>query len=333
MAVTADGGADSAAPTDAAAGETTSGGSADVADSGTGSADSAEQPDADWSELLDPEDAASGDATSPDSTGDTGTDSCPERAKIVYVVTSTKQLLSFVPDKLKFELVGTLACPGTGSGQPFSMAVDRQANAWVLYSTAVGSGAGVFKVSTLNASCQPTSYQNASLGFDLFGMGFSADQPAVPDEHLWIAGTKGSQFNTGSCKLGTLDTATMQPSVVGALPTSYGCPDLSGNGNAELYGFFPNASPPAIAKIDKSNAQILKSWPLPAQAFSNTEAWAFAQWGGLLWLFFKSYDAPSSSVWTLDPQTGKSALVVASTGYKIVGAGVSSCAPSKPTVP
>lgn len=305
----------------------------DVAEAGSAPGDSVDGSDVDWSELLDPEDAATGNASTPDSGVDAGSDSCPERAKIVYVVTATKQLLSFTPDKLKFELVGTLACPGTGSGQPFSMAVDRLANAWVLYSTVLGSGAGVFKVSTLDASCQPTSYQNAALGFDLFGMGFSADQPALPAEHLWIAGTKGSQFSTGSCKLGTLNTATMQPAVVGPLPASYGCPDLTGNGNAELYGFFPNASPPAIGMVNKATGQIAKSWPLPAQAFSNTEAWAFAQWGGLLWLFFKSYSAPSSSVWTLDPASGKSAMVVGSTGYKIVGAGVSSCAPTKAVAP
>lgn len=295
--------------------------------------DGAAEGDVDWSELLDPEDAGSGDAAGPDAAADAATDACPERAKIVYVVTSSKQLLSFTPDTLAFKPVGTLSCPGASTSQPFSMAVDRQANAYVLYSTALGQGAGVYKVSTLDASCQATPYQVGVQGFELFGMGFSADSPALPDEHLWIGGTNWAGFNTGSCKLGTLDTQSYQPQLAAMLPAGMGCPEVSGNGNAELFGFFPNASPPTVGRIHKTTGKLTSSWPLPAQAFKNIEAWAFAQWGGLLWLFFKTSDGSSSSVWTLNPQDGAVKMVVASTGLKIVGAGVSSCAPSKAVAP
>lgn len=324
-------GADAAAKADANPAEVS--GPTDADQGGEILSDTAAEADVDWSELLDPEDASAADSAGPDAGGDAATDACPERAKIVYVVTSSKQLLSFTPDTLAFKPVGTLACPGASTSQPFSMAVDRQANAYVLYSTALGQGAGVYKVSTLDASCQATPYQVGVQGFELFGMGFSADSPALPDEHLWIGGTSWAGFNTGSCKLGTLDTQSYQPQLAAMLPAGMGCPEVSGNGNAELFGFFPNATPPTVGRVHKTTGKLTSSWPLPAQAFKNIEAWAFAQWGGLLWLFFKTADGSSSSVWTLNPQDGAVKMVVASTGLKIVGAGVSSCAPSKAVAP
>ncbi len=289
-------------------------------DSGAALDDSSE-PDVDWSELLDPEDTGS------DPSPDTAVpDQCPERAKIVYVVTKGNQLLSFSPDSLLFKPVGTLGCPAGVGNTPFSMAVDRKANAYVLYQS-FASGAGVFKVSTLDASCTGTTYQPNLNGFEVFGMGFSSDAPAIPDETLWIAGTQALSFQAGPCKLGTLDATTLKTQAVATIPPAYGCPDLTGNGQAQLFGFFPNANPPAVGQIDKQTAQITKSWPLPA-SFASTEAWAFAQWGGKLWLFAKTAGDVNSNVWSLDPVSGVTTKALNNIGHVIVGAGVSSCAPT-----
>jgi hypothetical protein len=319
-----------------------------TADGGGGNGgvdDASEGSDVDWSELLDPEDTGSGSSGGGGSDGGGsggggsggggGGDDCPERAKIVYVVTESNQLLSFSPEQLKFDLVGTLKCPPSVGAQPFSMAVDRQANAYVLYSTAFGGGGGVCKVSTLDASGQGTTYIPGIQGFELFGMGFSANQAALPDESLWIGGTKASLYNNAAntCYLGFLDGNSLQPTKVAAFPAGWGCPELTGNGMAELYGFFPNASPPAVGKIDKATAQITKAWPLPAAFSTGLAAWAFAQWGGQLWLFFKGAGDPSTNVWTLDTKTGSVVKVLPNIGKIIVGAGVSSCAPSASKTP
>ncbi len=286
----------------------------------------------DWSELLDPEDAGATDAgpsTADLPSKDATTDDCPDRAKIVYVVTKGNQLLSFVPDKLLFKLVGNLQCPVQGGQTPFSMSVDRQANAWVLFVSALGQGGPVMKVSTENAACQATTYQLGQQGQELFGMGFSSDAPAALTEKLYLAGTTSFNFALqGGCALATLDTKTMLVQTIAALPKQLGCPDLSGNGNAELFGFFPQTNPAQVVKLDKVTAQPLKNWPLPAGAFAGVEAWAFAQWGGKFWLFFKSNGDLSSSVWSLDPGTGTATKVLANTGHVITGAGVSSCAPT-----
>ena len=282
----------------------------------------------DWSELLDPEDTGSDAAPlelPPKS--DAFSEDCPERAKIIYVVTKFGQLFSFTPDKLKFALVGALNC-GFNGGTPFSMGVDREANAWVLYQSGLGQGGPLYKVSTIDAKCQPTNFTSGLGGFELFGMGFSADNPAGVTEKLFIGGGSSMEFIMGSCKLGTLDLKTMQAQAIGAFPAGNGCPDLTGNGNAELFGFFPQTNPAVVAQINKGTGKFTKSWPLPAGSFNGVEAWAFAQWGGKFWLFFQGAADATSAVWSLDPATGNAVKVLNNTGYIIVGAGVSSCAPT-----
>lgn len=294
------------------------------------------EPDTDWSELLDPADTGVADSGPPDSgaKGDGGSDECPERAMIVYVVTKANQLLSFTPDKLAFKLVGTLKCPVPAGMTPFSMGVDREANAWVLFNSAFGQGGPLMKVSTLDASCVGTAFVNGVAGYELFGMGFSSDIPNGLTEKLYLGGTTSMNFAlNGGCNLGSLDLKTMQINSVGAIPKNLGCPDMSGNGNAELYGFFPQTNPAQVVKMDKATGQPVKNWVLPAGAFGSVQAWAFAGWGGKFWLFFQGGADITTAVWSLEPATGVAKKVLNNTGYVVVGAGVSSCAPSKPSVP
>jgi hypothetical protein len=304
-------------------------------------ADATPEPDLtdaepDWAGLLDPPETDASDAADSLPKPDlppAATDDCPERAKIVYVVTQQDMLLSFDPDAAALKPVGKLNCPAGFGSSPFSMGVDRQANAWVLYQTGFGAGS-LWKVSTLDASCQATTFKPGQAGFELFGMGFSADAPLQKDESLWAAGGGALTFTMGQCSFGTIDTKTMLLKPVGKLQAGPGCPDLTGNGLAELFGFFTTSNPPSVARIDKATGQTLQSWPLPAAQFSgSTAAWAFAQWGGKLYLFFDNEATASTTISTLTPDTGVVATVKANIGHVVVGAGVSSCAPSKQAVP
>lgn len=267
---------------------------------------------------------ASKEVSSSDGSGATD---CNARAKIVYVVTEQNVLLSFQPDKLTFKVVGTLNCPA-GGGNPFSMSVDRNADAWVLYQNAI-SGGGIYKVSTLDASCTATKFKAGSGGtVELFGMGFSANSPGSTDETLFVAGASGANYQTVKNTLATIAFPSMALSKVATIDIAGGA-DLTGNAKGELFGFFPDTSPPSVRQIDKTTGfTTSKSWPLPSSSFNSTQAWAFAQWGGTFYLFFKSFSDPSTNVWTLDPVTGTVTKVKSSIGYTVVGAGVSSCAPS-----
>ncbi len=258
----------------------------------------------------------------------TNNSNCNERAKIVYVVTEQNQLLSFTPDKLTLKLIGTLNC--NASGTPFSMSVDRNANAWVLYQAGTFSvtGEGIFKVSTLDATCQSTSYKPNTKGLELFGMGFSSNGFGAQDETLFIAGGAASSFQTTKNLLGSIAFPSMAVSNLATIDIAGGA-DLTGNGKGELFGFFPDSSPPSVRQIDKTNGTTTgQSWPLPASVFNNTQAWAFAQWGGNFYLFFQSITDPSTNVWKLDPTTGQATKVLSNIGYTVTGAGVSSCAPT-----
>lgn len=250
---------------------------------------------------------------------------CAQDARWIYLVHSDQlgsnhQLLRFEPDKLSLTPVGTLQCAGPGipndpfggllAGTPFSMAVDRSATAWVLY-----NDGRLYHVSTEDASCSPTSFA-AQGNFNTFGMGFVTDQPGGSEESLYVASA------VGSAMLGRLDTNTLSIQSVGVVG---GSPELTGTGNAQLWGFFPNTSPASVRRIDKATGGTLQDFGL---GFSTTPmAWAFAFWGGRFYVFIEGQTDTSTQVWRLDPTTGASQQVLASTGYHIVGAGVSTCAP------
>lgn len=288
---------------------------------------------ADWGNYFDDvaDDAGPADASGKDGApADSGLlDNCNERAKIVYVVTEQNDFLSFDPETLKFKLIGKLNCANDGS-TPFSMSVDRNADAWVLYQAGFGGGGEkLYKVSTLDASCQNTNYQSNQSGFTTYGMGFSSDAAGSNDETLFL----GKYTMFGASQLGTLSFPNLKVTSVAPLPNGAASPELSGNGLGELYGFFPASNPPSVRRIDKATGATPKIWPLPVNQFSGINAWAFAQWGGDFYLFFKTFSMGSSSVWKLDSTTGIAKSSLVNIGYTITGAGVSSCAPSSTLKP
>ncbi len=306
-------------------------GNLDIDDSGNGEPDSSSEPDVvsepdgedqDWSNYFD-DVVDSGPTTKPDS-GPIGQD-CIARAKIIYVVSEQNFLLSFDPDTMKLKKVGALNCASAGT--PFSMAVDRNATAWVLYRPNFMGAGSLFEVSTLDAKCKSTTFQPGQNGLELFGMGFSADAANSADETLYIAGLGYSTFESNYNKLASVAFPSMKVTTVGTINVKSGA-DLTGNGLGQLFGFFPNTSPPSVREIDKSSGMTGKTYNLPPSSFSGTQAWAFAQWGGAYYLFFKSVSDASTNIWQLDAKTGAVKVVMANIGYTITGAGVSSCAPS-----
>lgn len=251
--------------------------------------------------------------------GDSGTVSdCAEAARWIYLVDSDGSLVRFEPDSVRFTPIGTLSCPASSLATPFSMSVDRNANAWVLY-----SDGNVFSVSTSDASCRATGFTPNQAGFEVFGMGFASNGAMSTDETLYIAGGPESMIGTGA-NLGRLDTASLSVSSIGALP---GWPELTGTGLGELWGFFPMTSPASVRQIDKASGGTSREFPLSAIDTTSTQAWAFAFWGGRFYIFIQALFDTSTNVWRLDPTDGSVIELVHDSGYRIVGAGVSTCAP------
>lgn len=297
-----------------------------VADSATDAAADADDDAADWAGYFD---------DVPDTTDASDAKpafECSERSKLVYVVSAEKVLLSFQPADKELKVVGTLNCPAPAGDTPFAMGVDRNADAWVLYQSSIGQGGSLYKVSTLDASCEATAFQPGQKGFELFGMAFVSQNQGLQDETLYIAGAPAGQFSSGTGSLGKVSFPDLTVTKIGSLNSGPGSPDLTGNGVGQLWAFFPSTSPPSVRKLNVQTAATDFTFPLPAQSFSGVQAWAFAWWGGDFYLFFKSGFDGSSAVWKLASDTGEVSKVIANSGYTLVGAGVSSCAPnSQPT--
>ncbi|MBI5486415.1 MAG: hypothetical protein HY905_03695 [Deltaproteobacteria bacterium] len=264
--------------------------------------------------------------TDGDGGGDDVGDGCDERARWIYIVSAENQLIRFYPDELRLEPVGTLDCTPTGTGAtPFSMSVDRSATAWVLYGPGLfGGNAGeLFRVSTVDAHCESTTFERNQEGLEVFGMGFSSDEAGGDRETLFIGGGPQLSIGTGTSTLATIDMAALRVGSIGPLP---GWPELTGTGAAELWGFFPDTDPPSVSKIDKASGNVSDTYDLPIDTTS-TEAWAFAFWGGDFWIFLKTLADSSTNIWKLETDDRSVTNVYPDIGQRIVGAGVSTCAP------
>ncbi len=132
---------------------------------------------------------------SPTSDCDTGS------ASQIYVVattinpntgSSTDQFLSFSPTNGNAftPIGGNLSCPagapfpsqdpGDGVSHPYSMSVDREGRAWVLYSSGE-----IMWVKLADGTCSKSGWVSGGAGYQLFGMGFTATSAGSSDERLY----------------------------------------------------------------------------------------------------------------------------------------------------
>jgi hypothetical protein len=250
--------------------------------------------------------------------GNSNSDNCSEEAKLVYTVDQNNQLATFDPVTKAFMDLGALDCPAEFLASPFSMGIDRTAGAWVLYSSGE-----LFKVDTKTLACSPTTWSSPS-GLLQFGMGFSTDTAGGTTDTLYIAGGSGPTQPTSA--LNRLDTNSMTPSPVG---TVTGWPELTGTGNAELWGFFPTTTfggIPRVEQIDKTSGAAARTFNLP-DLTGNASAWAFAFFGGDFFIFLMRDTELATTVYQIDGMDGGIKGMTATNGRTIVGAGVSTCAP------
>ncbi len=244
---------------------------------------------------------------------------CDVPTTYVYVITDDSHLYRFEPDKLLFTEIGEVRCPTTEL--PFSMAVDRHGRAWVNYDRG-----GLFQVSTRTAACTTTTFSAGAgaNGFIQFGMGFATDGD-TSKETLYVAGV------TPALGLGRLDTTTMKIEPIGDFtrPLAGQWAELTGTGGGLLFGYFQLTDETLIAKIgtDTGEATTLR---VLSREKRTTSDWAFSFWGGDFW-FYTAREGGTSQVTRLRTATdGSYDVVVPDTHIRIVGAGVSTCAPRAP---
>lgn len=258
----------------------------------------------------------------------------------ILVVSSENVLLKFYPGKnYTFEKVGDLTCPANGA-TPFSMAVDRTGKAWVLYNN--GQIFHVITSPTAPPQCLGLNYQTGQQGWDTFGMGFVSDAVGGADETLFVIDAGGSFSDSQG--LGKISASSLQLSTIGAFDggLTTRSAEVTGRGDARLFGFFVDlngGASPSIAEIDKTTAHIISN-DVQTSVPPTINSWAFAHWGGSFYMFTGS-SGNASRVDKFTPATATSpatttqvvtSVVVDGQSQSIVGAGVSTCAPTEPPI-
>lgn len=244
------------------------------------------------------------------------TDNCSEEAKLVYVLSDANQLYSFNPQAKQFTLIGPIKC--NTSLQPNSMAVDRNAVAWVNYVNGTDTNGVIFKVSTKDASCEASPAVQLVSGWNRIGMGFSTNGGDPNSETLFVSATSGNG-------LGKINAANTLNPIAGFSPATFSgaSAELTGTGDGRLYGYF-TTFPVQVGQIDKatgavSNGKVITGLATPS-------AWAFSFWGGSFYLYAAGLG--NSNVTKYDPVAGTiNNSYMVDIGFRIVGAGVSTCAP------
>ena len=239
---------------------------------------------------------------------------CAETTKLVYVVTKSNELHRFSPTDLTFTKIGTLGCPAKPTATPHSMAVDRNGTAWVLY-----TDGRIYLVSTADASCTVSPYLRNQSGYFAFGMAFVSDGVDAKNERLMIS-------DRDTTRIGVIDTKTLVVSTLG----DHGVPifpptELSGTGSGRA--FLYAAVDGVIAEIDRKTGVQSSYHKVPSASLSEAgSGFAFAHWGGDLWLF--SGTAGTSRVIRYEYDADVAKTMVGDGALTIVGAGVSTCAPA-----
>jgi len=268
---------------------------------------------------------------------------CPDAAAtLIYVIGNSGRLYSFDPASSAFTTIGTIDCPGAGGSTPFSMAVDREGVAYVIFSENMAAdggqpGTGLYKVSTKTAECKATKYNAAANGFVTFGMGFVANledggsSEAGEEETLFVSLDVGG-LGAGNGELATLDTTSFDIDKIAFFSPSVPNAELTGTGDGRLFAFSPsmNDGGTFIAQIDPTTGKVIAADPVPG--IVQGEGWAFGFWGDEFYTFTTpgtSSSNPADSmtvVHRFNPMT-KTVTKVATSSDTIVGAGVSTCAP------
>ena len=250
---------------------------------------------------------------------------CATGTQYIYVVDDEYRLLRFnaADDAHTFTSLGHLSCPAAqswpewgGSATPFSMSVDRQGHAWVLYTS---GEIFLVDINSTELTCTRSGFEPGSGGFELFGMGFVSDASGSADEHLYIVGGEVNGLLDG--QVGRIDPEDFSLETLGPIPNAQQSPEFTGSGAGKLFGYFPGSNNAFVAELSKEDGSIVQDWDIPN---GEASAWAFAQWGGRFYIFTST--SSTNRVLRLDPSTGQTQTVLSNHPYRIVGAGVSTCA-------
>ncbi|RMG99453.1 MAG: hypothetical protein D6705_03230 [Deltaproteobacteria bacterium] len=281
---------------------------------------------------------ATGGSTGGGTTGGVACECTPGLDDGIFVLSDGAEIWKYVPDMQDpqgpgtFSKVGDLNCGGNSN--TFSMAVDRNGFAWIMFGPTGPNAGDIWKADlTNNATCTDPGYMPGQQGVNLFGMAFVSNSEFDACDKLYGntydgMGPFGEGPNAGTFL--SVDPDTLVLSTIA--PTNYNGAELTGTGDGRAFMFA--GVPAKLIEIDKTNGQVIDTWDL---GLSLTNAFAFAFFGGDFYLFTESDGNPTKSKvswFDFDDSEGQFATgpinINNDAPIRIVGAGVSTCAPIGP---
>lgn len=237
---------------------------------------------------------------------------------LVYILGDNGDLYAFDPRDFSARLVGPILCPS--SSTPFSMAVDRQGVAYVVF-----QDGELFRVSTRTAACAATGFVANQQNIDTFGMGFASNQGG-PAETLFVSPSTDTTDVFAPGQLGTIGLPSFDLDLIDRFDPGITASELTGTGDGRLFAFYTydQGDTTFIGQIDKETAQVVAESPIPGVSMRG--GWAFAFWGGDFYTFTGGGRGLTSVVNRVRPSDG-TVTQVATIGVNVVGAGVSTCSP------
>ena len=238
-------------------------------------------------------------------------DDCTDTSDLIYVIDrDDEELFLFDPESYALDSLGVLDCDMWVS--PASMGVARDGFAYVRY-----SDQSLYRVDLENFQCELTSYED-SHDFGSFGMGYSTNSAYTWQDQLYVANAHSV------AKLSTQDWTVSQ---LGSIPSQA---ELTGNAEGELWAFLPLESPAELVQLDKGSGAVIETVQLPGFPEPATiDTFAFATWGGEYFLFVRTFGMGSSTDVYRVTENGEMSMAVQGLGINVVGAGVSTCAPTE----
>jgi hypothetical protein len=231
---------------------------------------------------------------------------CAEGTENVFVIGMGGELYEFNPATSSARFIANVPC-AAGHGGFNSMAVARDGTAY-----AAAFDGSLVGISTRDGSCHTTPFRNGSFG--VFCMGFALEGI---DDVLFVSSCHAPPY-----RLGRIDTNTFALTTVGEYsPQPESGPELTGDRNGHVFGYWDAIGSIALSRIDPVTAAFVGVTHLTFRDFSS---FAFAQWGGDFYFFANG--VAGSDVVHYRP-SDQSYAIVTHVPVTVVGAGVSTCAP------
>lgn len=248
----------------------------------------------------------------------------------------------FDPETLTFTEVLQVVCPDTTDWGVVSMAIDRHRRAWIQW----GKGpegpmyAYYVRLDVLDldtGDCIPD--QAEAPAARKLGMAFVTEDDTSPIEHLFFVDTSTNLYTLGGSEsLGQYWEFQLGQG------SEFSGVELTGTGEGRLFNLIMNwtgewdhpctADNPCyptvhLGEVNKQDGSAISNVELPdVEALGiSPGGFAFAHWGGRFWIFSSKNFGPTR-VYDYDPTAHSTVVALEDGPDGVVGAGVSTCAPT-----